>query len=177
MKIIRLSFLIYLFSLSCAQAATTEEMVNNGNMLWSEGKITEAESQFKDILKKSPNSSIAHSRLAGLYLTQNRSGDAINEYQNAIMNDPENAGLFIGISIAYLHNQRYSMAQSMVEQALKIDPSLANAQKLKKYIDAKNDVLAKTTIPNDALHGSVSSNPHAKSNQQLPDSIKQHLKK
>ena len=63
------------------------------------------------------------------------------------MRDPGNARLFLGIAVAYLHQQAYGMAKAMVEQALKLDPNLANAKKLGEYVDAKQQLVAKAHTP------------------------------
>jgi Tfp pilus assembly protein PilF len=150
---------------SAAQATTSTELIDSGNNYWSQGKLAEAETAFKQALEINPESSQASERLASLYLTQNKTGAAITAYQDAITLDPENARLFIGIAIAYLHQRYYQMAESMVSHAIELDPDLENAQKLKQYLDAKKQVNssepdseAATTAPNN--------DPHSKAAQQ-----------
>jgi tetratricopeptide (TPR) repeat protein len=127
-----------LFIVPAVQAASTDELISQGTTLWSEGKLDEAEAAFKQALQADPESSKANERLASLYLTQNKTGEAIAAYQDAIILDSQNADLFVGIAIAYLHKKYYQMAESMVNHAIELDPELQNAQKLKQYIDAKN---------------------------------------
>jgi len=142
MKKLLLSILISLFLLASVQASEPADYISSGNNFWSQGNLTEAETAFKKALEQNADSSIAHERLANLYLTQNKTGEAIEHYQDAIMNDSENAHLYIGLSIAYLHKKYYQMAEAMANQAITINPDLAHAQKLKAYIDARNEQLS-----------------------------------
>lgn len=140
-----LTALLSLVLCGTLQASNNGDLINLGENLWSQGKLSEAESAFKNALSEAPDSSAAHQRLASLYLTMNKTKEAISEYQNAITLDSENPDLFIGIAIAYLHSRYYNMAQAMVMQAIELNPELAQAQKLKTYIDAKKDTLDKNS--------------------------------
>lgn len=139
MKQFILATIASLIIFTSLQASTLNQLITEGNTLWSQGKLDEAEEQFLKALKIDPESSLAHTRLANFYLTQNKIPEAIEEFQNAITSDPENASLFVGIAIAYLHQKYYQMAESMVNHAIQLNPELENAQKLKTYIDAKKD--------------------------------------
>ncbi len=162
MKKFMLSALTFMLLSLQVQAATSDDYVSKGDLLWQQKKFADAELQFKKAIALTPDSSQAHARLAGLYLIQNKTSEAINEYQNAIMEDPQNARLFIGIAIAYLHGQQYEMAQVMVARALELQPDMANAQKLRTYIDAKRQKLAQNTMPMDSVHRPVNSNHQQK---------------
>ena len=143
MKKFIITTLASLFVITSLQASTLEEYIKAGNTLWSKGNLSEAELQFKKALEIDPESSTAHARMANLYLTQNKTTEAVEEFQNAINYDPENAHLFIGLAITYLHQQYYQMAEAMVNNAIELNPEMANAQKLKAYIDTKKEVISK----------------------------------
>jgi tetratricopeptide (TPR) repeat protein len=173
MKKLLISSLVSLFLITSVQATSTRDLIVSGNTLWSEGKFSEAETSFKKALEGEPASSVAHERLANLYLTQNKTSEAIEEFQNAINDDPENANLFIGIAIAYLHKQYYQMADAMVNRAMQLNPDLTNAQKLKQYIDAKKEVIeqanAKDMITDSAPHPTPEGHP-------MPEVVKESMK-
>lgn len=174
-KILISGFIGFLMAMQ-AQASTPGEFINKGNSLWQQGKLTEAEDQFKQAIKTAPDSSAAHARLAGLYLTQNQSARAIDEYQHAIMNSPEDARLFIGIAIAYLHGQHFEMAQAMVAQALALNPQMTNAKKLKSYIDQRRELMATSAMPQDSRHGGSSiKNPHQSIKSVAPAAVRKSL--
>jgi len=159
MKKIFVAILLGLFLSSVAQASTAteskstaakqldvkqqevEQLLAKGNKAWSEQKMEQAELDFRKAIDLDYNSARAHAILAGLLHTLNRGDEAIEEYQTAITLDSENAKLFIALSIAYLHQQSYAMAAAMADEAVRLDPEMANANKLVEYIDAKQDVV------------------------------------
>ena len=116
-------------------------LLEQGNQYWADKKLDLAEKAFKQAINANPDSSKAHARLAGLLLSQNKTADAIPEYQTAITLDPENPRLFAAISIAYLHQSKYSMAQVMANEALRLDPKMEQAKKLSSYIETKQQML------------------------------------
>lgn len=127
------------------QASSNNEHLSASDPSESQVQLNELESELKKAISETPNSSVAHQRLASLYLTQNKAREAISEYQNAITLDSENPKLFIGIAIAYLHMKYYEMAEVMVKQAIEMDPEMDQAKKLKAYIDAKNAAIVETS--------------------------------
>ncbi|MCU7958426.1 MAG: tetratricopeptide repeat protein [gamma proteobacterium symbiont of Bathyaustriella thionipta] len=122
-------------------ADAAQDLVKEGNRLWSENKISQAEKIFRQAIEKQPELVSAHSSLAGLLMTTNRNKEAIEEYQAAIMLDSENAHLYMALALAYLHEQKFSMSQAMANEALRIDPQLKGADKLIEYIDKKQEVI------------------------------------
>lgn len=147
------------------QASTLEELIVSGNTFWSQGKLAEAEADFKKALEIEPDSSVVHARIANLYLTQNKTSEAIESFQDAISNDPENAQLFIGIAIAYLHKQYYEMADAMVKQAVTLDPDMKNAQKLQTYIDARQEQIRLAGETRTESRPATHASPHAQSDK------------
>lgn len=138
--------------------------------LWSvtQQKQADYETKMKAEIKANPDSKAAYANLAVLYLANNKTLKAIDAYQEAINHDSENAKLFAGLSVAYLHQSKYSMAKAMAEQAMKIDPSMKHAIKIKEYIDAKEEVIAKASKieakPDDITHQSMPSDSIHKKN-------------
>jgi len=129
---------------SPTQATQPDEvtlLLQQGNKAWSEQNMEQAEKHFRKAIQINPDSSQAHAVLAGLLQTMNRGREAIDEYQTAITLDPENPRLYVALSISYLHQQRYGMAQAVANEALRLDPEMANAKKLVEYIGAKEEVL------------------------------------
>ena len=147
-----------------AGAADVDSLVEAGNKFWSEGELEQAESTFREAINLDPGAALPHARLAGLLLSQHRNDEARTEYQNAIMNDPEDPNLFLALAIVYLHEKSYSNAQAMVDVALELDPDKENSLKLQQYVALKMERLDETAsdssdapvaIPLDAIHGST----------------------
>jgi Tfp pilus assembly protein PilF len=119
--------------------------------------MDQAEKDFRKAIELDPDSAQAHAVLAGLLQTMNRGTEAIDEFQTAITLDPENPRLYVALSISYLHQQRYGMAQAVANEALRLDPEMANAKKLVEYIEAKEEVLKRATSVN--ISGQAPSSP------------------
>lgn len=126
-----------------AVAAHGSGTVDKDQPLWSEqqGKQAKLEAQYKQEIADNPENPNNYAYLAGLYLTNNKTAEAIDAYQEAITHNPGNAKLFAAISIAYLHQSRFDMAKAMANEALRLDPSLTPVEKINEYITAKQDAI------------------------------------
>jgi len=138
-----------------------DNYIAEGNRFWADKNVEAAQSAFEKAIKLDPKAAIAHARLAGLLLTNNQNKKAIKAYQNAINADPTNPSLFVAIGIAYLHEGSYSMAKTMVEQALSLEPEHKNGQKLQEYVSKKLEIVAQASkssseqMPMDMNHQDV----------------------
>ena len=128
-----------------AQSDEVTTLLQQGNKAWSEQNMEQAEKDFRKAIELDPDSAQAHAVLAGFLQTMNRGTEAIEEYQTAITLDSENPKLFVALAISYLHQQKYGMAQAVANEALRLDPEMANAKKLVEYIDAKEEVLKRAS--------------------------------
>lgn len=156
--------LLAVFLTTPVVAEDVDSLVEAGNQFWSEGELEQAESTFREAIELDPDAALPHARLAGLLLSQHRNDEARSEYQNAIMKDPQDAGLFLALAIVYLHEKSYSNAQAMVDIALELEPDSENAFKLQQYVTSRMDTLdpaagdgsdVPLVIPQDAIHGSA----------------------
>ncbi len=143
--------------------------VDKNAPFWSkeQAKQAELEKKYKKDIADNPDNKKNYAYLAGLYISNNKNLKAIEAYQDAITHDAENPKLFAALSIAYLHNGKYSMAQSMATEALRIDPKLKGVEKINEYVIAKQEAIeaaskvptaTKTSIDmskGSGLHGSV----------------------
>jgi len=123
----------------------------------SQAKAAKQESLLIKKIEQDPENKAAHASLANLYLGNNKTKKAIEAYQQAIIVDADNARLFAGISVAYLHQSKYAMAKAMAEQAIKLDPEMKHAIKIKEYITKKEEVIAQaegksSSMPTDPVH-------------------------
>ena len=127
-----------------ALAADTASLQAAGNRALQAQEISETEQALRLAVEQSSDAaalSVANARLAAFLMSDNRNREAIDAYQSAIIASPQQAGLFVGIAIAYLHEGSYSSAQAMAAQALALDPDLDGARKLTLYIDKKQQQL------------------------------------
>jgi len=153
-----------------AWAANVNGLVEAGNQFWSEGRLEQAESSFREAIRLDPGAALPHARLAGLLLSQQRNAEARTAYQHAIMNDPEDPALFLALAIVYLHEKSYQQAQAMVDVALELAPGLEDALKLQQYVAAKMSMPgeaedtgsdAPVAVPRDPVHGAISGGAEA----------------
>lgn len=112
--------------------------------LSKENQLRQLGQDLRQQVSKNPQSSYAKSKLGAFLLSQNKASEAIPYYQDAISLDPQQPKLFAALSIAYLHQSRYSMAKAMADEALRLAPDMAQAKKLNEYIKAKNQVIEMT---------------------------------
>jgi tetratricopeptide (TPR) repeat protein len=136
---------------------------------WSKDQLgqSELEKKYKKEIAANPENKKAYAYLAGLYLTNNKTLEAIGAYQDAITHDPENPKLFAAISIAYLHQSKYAMAKAMAAEALRLKPDMKQVEKINEYIAAKQAAIEaaskvpatgkSTSMKGMAPHGSVMS--------------------
>ena len=135
---------------------------------WSKDQLRQSalEKKYKEDIAKSPDNKKTYAYLAGLYLTNNKTTQAIDAYQDAITHDSENPKLFAALSIAYLHHSKYDMAKAMADQALRLNPDMKGVKKINEYVVAKQAAIdAASQIPASAvkvdmtkssgLHGSL----------------------
>ena len=176
LKTITLLLFLNIFSQSViATEALSNIHLDKADKLWSEGKFKLSESEFKQALQENSNSPDANSHYAGFLLTQNKTKEAINVYQKAILLDATNPKLFAALSIAYLHQSKYEMATAMANEALRLDPKLSSVKKINEYINAKKEVIQKASHiskdqlkPNDAIHNMTSHSKNPENQQAKP---------
>ena len=143
--------------------------------LWSDQQkgAAEQEAVYLKQIQDNPDDKAAYALLANLYLIHNKTAKAIPAYQEAIIHDGENPKLFAALSIAYLHQSKFSMAKAMAGQAIQISPDMEGAKKIQQYIDAKEEAIAQASaadaaMPDDGVHrpataapyGSAAGSPH-----------------
>ena len=148
--------------------ASIDQGAKKDEPFWSKDQSKQAtmEKKYKEEIANNPDNKKTYAYLAGLYLTNNKTTQAIDAYQDAITLDSENPKLFAALSIAYLHHSRYDMAKAMADQALRLNPELKGVKKINEYVVAKKEAIeAASKIPASAvkvditkgsgLHGSL----------------------
>lgn len=121
-----------------------------------QSKQAKLETKYQNEIAENPDNKQSYTYLAGLYLTNNKTSKAIDAYQDAITHNPENPKLFAAISIAYLHQSKFAMARAMADEALRLDPSLIQVEKINEYIIAKQEAIkaaAMVPVENTASSG------------------------
>ena len=137
-------------------AATATTAIEQGNRLWEEGKLEEAQVRFEEAVKADSKSIDAKMKLAGIQLTRLSYSGAILTYRDVLAIDPKNAKAWMGMGMCYLHSGSREMARSAFEEALRADPSRKQQlepvlAELDTKIEAKRAQMV-TEMPVDANH-------------------------
>ncbi|MGB5831564.1 MAG: tetratricopeptide repeat protein [Thiohalocapsa sp.] len=110
-------------ALTAAEApVATTDLISQGEQQLKENDIDGAIATLTTAVDQEPDSSLAHTRLAGAYLLGQRHGEAIDQFQQAISLDTNNAAAFIGMGIAYLHSGQFGAAKAALGGAKRLDP-------------------------------------------------------
>jgi len=132
---------IALATLLCAPVFAsngTDQLIEKSYQQSAEGKLDEALTTLQKAIEHDPHSSLAHTRLGGIHLLRQEYGEGIKRFQQAIMIDQNNASAFVGMSVAYLHQGKYSLARKALNEAERLDPSKkAEIAKVTHWIDQR----------------------------------------
>ena len=101
----------------------TATLISKGELQLQNNDIDGAITTLTSAVANEPGSSLAHTRLGGAYLLGQRYDDAIDQFQQAIGLDADNASAFIGMGVAYLHSGRLGAAKAALGEAKRIDPA------------------------------------------------------
>jgi tetratricopeptide (TPR) repeat protein len=137
--------LVSLLTVSAGQSAlanppAVSKVLQQVSQIMNDKGFEKKAAKLKQIITSAPSKN-AYIALANLYMSENKNKEAIVNYQGAVLLDPEDPKLFVSMSIAYLHLGLYQMSKVMAEQAILLDPALAHAGKIIKYIDKKQEML------------------------------------
>ncbi len=103
------------------------ELGNLGVALVEQGRILEAETQFRRALELQPELELARYNLGLVLSAQGRIDAAIAEFQRVVASNPANAPALNNLGHAMIGRQRFSTAIRFLERALAIEPSFALA--------------------------------------------------
>jgi Flp pilus assembly protein TadD len=107
-----------------AQAgAGTPDLLQRGEALLNEGKLSEALAVLREAVAAAPQSSPAYQRLGGAQLMSQDYAGSVESFQRAISLDATNAAAFVGMGMAYLHTGRFGQARAAMVEAKRLDPS------------------------------------------------------
>lgn len=120
---ILITLLLWFLAVPALQAQDNPESLIQQAQVQSEaGDLQAAANLLNQAIQLAPDSSLAYTRLGGVQLLQQDYPSGIKHFQQAIMLDGSNADAFIGLSVAYLHLGRYSLAREALKEASRLGP-------------------------------------------------------
>jgi Tfp pilus assembly protein PilF len=87
------------------------------------GETAAAITTLEAAITANPSSSLAHTRLGGAYLLDQNYRAAVDQFQQAISTDSQNASAFIGLGMAYIHLKQTGPAKAALTEARRLNPS------------------------------------------------------
>jgi Tfp pilus assembly protein PilF len=154
-------------NLQAAQAAASATTaIEQGNRLWEEGKLEEAQKRFEEAVKAEPKSINALMKLAGIQVTRLTYSNAIATYRDVLAIDPKYAKAWMGMGMCYLHSGDREMARAAFDEALKAEPGRkAQIEPVLAQLDEKIQAKRAATeamMPADANHKGKAPTPTIK---------------
>ena len=102
-----------------------------GNLLWREGDLKEAEKEFKAALQTDSRFARAYERLGHLYLTQGKPQQAFESFQEAIRIDDARTDARLGLARYHRGMKQFDDARAEYARAVETDPE--NGKALAEY--------------------------------------------
>jgi tetratricopeptide (TPR) repeat protein len=99
------------------------------------GDRNQAIVQMTEISNKYPDLENVHSNLASLLLNAARYRDAEKEYRKALVSDPGNAALYMGLAIALYSQKHCDESKEMIENAINLRAEYHEALQFKQMLD------------------------------------------
>jgi tetratricopeptide (TPR) repeat protein len=113
--------------LSDQEKAERARLIQTSNSQMGEGNFTAAETSLRELVKKFPRDAFAYYQLGNVLARQNRSEDAIVQYQEALKYNPRYALAYNAIGQTYGSLSQWDEAASQFRKALEINPNYGDA--------------------------------------------------
>jgi tetratricopeptide (TPR) repeat protein len=113
-----------------ALTAATQAYVLTGDEHLKAGRLTEAETAYKEILRIDPNYPPAHYRLGLLNHAAARYAEAVEEYKLVLQVQPQDADAYAHLGDAYINLHKYAEAVTVAERAIKLHPQVPDAYRV-----------------------------------------------
>lgn len=100
-----------------------EALLQKGYEQTEAGQLDQAEQTLQRAINIAPDSSLAYTRLGGVKVLAQQYSAGIQDFQQAIMLDQNNATAFVGMAVAYLHMGDQNLAKAALQEAVRLDPT------------------------------------------------------
>lgn len=124
-------FFLIIILTSAALPQSMRELVNKGVDFYKEGRMTDAEVNFKKGIEKAPKNYIANFNLGDAYYKEQRFDEAIKSYQKALAESKtanQKAQVYHNIGNSLLKDKKIDESIEAYKQALKLNPGDAETK-------------------------------------------------
>ena len=124
-------FFLFITLSSAALPQSTRELVNKGVDFYKEGKMTDAEVNFKKGIEKAPKNYVANFNLGDAFYKEQRFDEAIKSYQKALAESKtanQKAEVYHNIGNSLLKDKKIDESIEAYKQALKLNPGDAETK-------------------------------------------------
>jgi len=114
---------------------------NYGVMLYFDGRIDEAITQYNEALKLNPQEEMAHNNLGVIYMNNKKFEKAEKEYVAELENNPYYDNALFNLGLTYFQQEKFEQALDYWQQTIKINPGYADAYNytLLYYINQRDE--------------------------------------
>jgi tetratricopeptide (TPR) repeat protein len=113
--------------LSDEEKAERTELIQTANSQMGEGNFAAAETSLRAFVKKFPQDAFGYYQLGNAIARQNRSEEAIAQYQQALKYNPRYALAYNAIGLTYANLSQWDEAANQLRKALEINPNYGDA--------------------------------------------------
>jgi len=117
--------------------ADAEAQQRLGRALASFGNMDAATAHLAEAIRLDPNSDLAHFDLGSIYLRQQRSADAYNEFRTVTRLNPEDSQAFGSLGIICLQAGRLEEGRDYLQTALRLNPEDTLAAQYLQRLNAR----------------------------------------
>jgi len=110
-------------ALASATDGAAQRLIEQAEAQLQRGETQTAIGTLNQAVAADSASSLARTRLGGAYLLSQDYDSAIDQFQQAISTDDQNAGAFIGLGMAYVHLKQAGPAKAALTEAKRLNPS------------------------------------------------------
>jgi tetratricopeptide (TPR) repeat protein len=115
---------------ACRSSARAKEHVQQGNQLFEQKRLTEAESEYKEAIQIDPDLSDAYYRLGILQAQQEHPSAAMKSFSQAVDLDFQNLDARLRLGMLLVSSTQYADARKQAEAVLSSDSKNAGAHRL-----------------------------------------------
>ena len=123
-------FLSLILLVTLHQSPDTATQFNRAVALQQEGRLTEAESEYRALIRQKPDYVEAHANLGIVLARQGKYDQAIAAYETALRLSPQSLPVLLNLGIAHYRAGQFDKAVLVLAQFLELKPDYTQARQL-----------------------------------------------